>query len=154
MMSVARAVNVNRPRSLSVLTLVIAGMWGTTACEAQERGEGDLFEGALWNFSMRPKNPGPPPLRGRFRVKFNALYQRSSPEDNELTKPVGTKVAGGKNRVRVTFTDVAAVGPQGGLHEGIQGNVLITIDRPGEWSGTFVDSKGRHWDFRCTRIQE
>jgi hypothetical protein len=102
---------------------------------------------------MTPKAPGPQPLRGAFRVANDVLYQKETPEDADFTKKIGKNQPRG-SKTRIEFTDLRAFVRRGVAHEGLSGNVLLTIDRAGEWSGTFVDSQGRHWSFKCTRVQE
>lgn len=115
--------------------------------------DGGQFDGAVWNFSLRPKSPGSPNLRGRFRVSDHVLYQKASPEDADFTVQIGKNHPRGK-RARVELTNFRAFGPGRELHSGMSGMAMISMDRGGEWSGRFIDSSGKHWDFKCTRVQE
>jgi hypothetical protein len=114
--------------------------------------DSDRFDGAVWNFVMTPKRRGPEPLKGGFRVFNHVLYQRSTPR-GEFDREIGKNVPKGK-RTRVEMKDFRAFDNDRNLHSGLTGNALLTMDRAGEWSGTLIDSEGRHWDFRCTRVQE
>jgi hypothetical protein len=141
------------PFLISVMIGVVAlsGIAGISAVQAQS---GDKFDGAVWSFNMTPKRPGPEPLRGQFRVSNNVLYQRSQPSRTApYDKVIGKNFPNGK-RTRVEMEDFRAADKNRSWHGGMKGKILLTMDRPGEWSGTFVDAEGRHWSFQCTRVQE
>jgi len=138
---------------------LLSGIVGASAASADDK---DKFDGAIWNFTMTPKRGGLglEPLKGGFRVFNHVLYQRSKPprEKKEANRDDFDKVVGKNHpqgkRTRVEMKDFRAFDKNMTWHSGLKGSVLLTIDRFGEWSGTFVDSEGRHWDFKCTRVQE
>jgi hypothetical protein len=115
--------------------------------------DGDKFEGAVWTFVMTPKGRGPGPLNAAFRVSGNVLYQRSKPR-GDFDKVIGKNHPRGKKQTRIEIDDLRAHDRNRGVHAGLKGTALLTADRRGEWSGRFLDSEGRHWDFKCSRTQE
>jgi hypothetical protein len=152
-MSLHRRRGATRPsRAVQIATcLICLAASGPTFGQAKK--DAGKFDGAVWTFQMTPKVPGLQPLRGAFRVSNHVLYQKETPEDPDFTKQVGKNHPRG-SKTRVEFKDLRAFVRKGVVHEGLSGNVLLTIDRFGEWSGTFIDSQGRHWGFKCSRVQE
>jgi hypothetical protein len=134
--------------------VALAVCLGISAEGVGQGRDGGEFDGAVWRFTMTPKLARLEPLRAQFRVNGDRLYQRKTLDDPDFTRLVGKKVAGAKLRVRIEFTDLRAANEQGRFQEGIQGVARLTLDRAGHWEGEFVDSQGRHWNFKCTRIQE
>ena len=143
---------------LMCVAVLLSGIVGGSSATADEK---DKFDGAIWNFTMTPKRPASAePLKGGFRVFKHVLYQRSeAPREKGVAKRDDFNKVIGKNhpqgkRTRVELNDFRAFDKNMTWHSGLKGSVLLTIDRFGEWSGTFVDSEGRHWDFKCVRVQE
>ncbi len=140
------------------LGLFAAAVWfgaiaGSSSTMAQEQGQ---FEGAIWRFSMTPRPPlrGREPLRGVFRVHNHVLYQKSirSP-DAPFDKEIGKNHPNGK-KTRIEFHDLRAADRNQNFKGGLSGQVLLSFDAFGEWSGRYIDAQGLHWDFKCTRVQE
>ncbi|MBV08173.1 MAG: hypothetical protein CMN21_03030 [Rubinisphaera sp.] len=136
-----------------MMSFLIAGFSNETTLAAEEN-ERDQFEGAIWRFSMKAKNGDQPELRGFFRLNNAKLYQKETPEDPDFSKLIGTQKLKEKTRTRLEFTDLRAANKDKEFREGIQGSIYLRFDRLGEWSGTLIDEKGAHWNFRCSRIQE
>lgn len=152
MSDVWRATRSSWPRTVLILAVVVSlGM--AAKCHAQRRGGGD-FNGAVWKFTLTPKVAGPGQLRGHFRVSNHVLYQKANIKDPDYTKHVGKDNAGRRGCTRVEFTDLRALDKRGVPHEGFKGTALLKGERFGHWSGSFVDSQGRHWSVKCTRVQE
>lgn len=157
-MPIAFAKNLSLPLKSS-LVMAIACLCVCGGPQVAFGQAGDKVEGAIWRFSMKPKVEKLKPLRGRFRLHNNRIYQKADPNEKEFNKLVGTSIQGPKKKrdapkAKVTFTDLRAVDKQLNSHTGIKGTVLMKMEKPGVGTGTLVDSEGRHWDFRCTRIQE
>ncbi len=155
-------------RSLSLACLVTCFLLGTASnVQADEFG---IFEGAVWRFSMTPKNPNLGDLTGGFRVNQGVIYQKVTPsprpEPNAESKVVGKETyvgsrnRNGAKRTRLDFTDLRAFSPKKGFNgkhaatEGIKGTVLMKMDKPGTWSGVLIAEDGRHWKFSCVRVRE
>jgi hypothetical protein len=133
--------------------LFLAGLMilkGTATVSADEQ---DQFEGALWRFTMKPKTRGLEPLNGHYRVSDHIFYQTSKPKSRDFDKVVGKNHPAGR-KTQSEFHDLRAFTKDRKLHSGIKGTANLEIIEFGEWSGRFIDAEGRHWDFRCSRIQE
>lgn len=137
--------------SLLGAALLIASTLGSPAVHADE----DMVDGALWQFGMTPVQGGQPPLRGVFRVNGKQLYQRSSRDTKEYDKLIGEKVDFKRKITYLRIDDMRANEKETRKpRTGIKGKLTLKFDEFGEWSGRFVDSEGRHWDFKCKRFQE
>lgn len=121
-------------------------------CLAQGNNAGE-FEGAVWKFKMTSKSQRNKELTGLFRVSNAKLYQKTTPEDPDFSKAIGINYPK-KRKTRMVFTDLRAKGKKGIFTNGIKASVFLNFDRKGHWHGTLIDSKGKHWNFKCTRIQE
>jgi hypothetical protein len=121
--------------------------------DATAAQSGDTIDGAIWQFEMTPKGRGLKPLRGRFRVSDNVLYQNSQGMRNKFDKVIGKNHPDGR-RTRVEFEDFRAADKDRNFQGGMKGTARLKIDRVGEWSGVFTDGEGRNWDFKCTRVRE
>lgn len=152
-----------RPLTLALLMISVASF---TASDARAEDLG-AFEGAIWRFTMTPKNPNLGELSGAFRVNNKVIYQKVTPgPDNHEEKVAGNEIhVGGKTRngsprTRLNFTDLRAFTPKknvNGKHtptEGIQGSVFMKMEKPGHWSGLLIAGDGRHWKFTCHRVRE
>lgn len=127
---------------------------GIAVCNTSQAGPaGDNFEGAIWYFQMTPKLKGARVLRGQFRVADHIVYQKTTRDSEKFNKTVGTNHPNGK-KTRVEFTDLRAMNPDKQWRNGMQGEVKMTLDQFGKWSGMFTDRMGRNWDFSCTRVKE
>lgn len=126
-------------RSLFVFALTCTMFLGATKHAVAQGADGGAFDGAVWRFKMTPKTPGLKPVAGRYRVEGKILYQ---------------KVAAQRGKVKVDFTDFRTFGGRDTPPTHIKGTALLSLDRFGHWSGTFIDGEGRHWDFQCERIRE
>lgn len=134
--------------SLLCVAVLLAFATAESSAFAQDR-----FDGAIWSFTMSSKKPGGESLSGRFRVSDDVLYQKVSPQARGFRKVIGKNTPNGR-RTRIEMEDFRAMNGQGSWQTGLQGKALLTMDRFGEWSGTFIKSDGSHWDFRCVRVQE
>lgn len=143
-------------RSLVVVALVLMGSLSTGKYLFAQVGDADKFDGAVWRYTLTPKTKGLLALKGRYRVSGQYLYQKKSPDDEVLKKVVGKKVAAKQGKVRVEFDDFRGYTDRAGGSPPtqIKGSALLSYDRFGNWSGTFIDGDGRHWDFVCERIRE
>lgn len=137
--------------SLSAIGL-LAIMSGALCLTPAPASAQDTIDGALWRFQMTSKVGGVI-YRGQFRVNNNVLYQRELQTDAEYKKQIGTNHPDGL-RTRMVLTDFAAFDGTRARREGLKGEVRIKADKRGEWSGVLIDGDGKHWDFKCQRIQE
>ena len=136
-----------RVLGLFLLATIVLG----TAVEPRAWGQaGDMFEGAVWKFTMKPKRPRMEDRRGVFRVNGGNLYQKENHGDTDFKKKIGYKSVVTRSSTTLVFTDLRA----GRKDPGIKGKVVITMDSGGEWSGKMVDGEGVHWEFHCSRFQE
>ena len=133
--------------------LVLACLAVHFNCTELSADDDDHFEGAVWRFSMTPKARGLEPVKGRYRVSKHVFYQCSKPKTHEFDTVVGKNHPTGK-KTRSVFEDLRAVDENRNWHKGLKGTAHLEMDRFGEWSGRFIDSEGRHWDFQCSRVQE
>lgn len=116
--------------------------------------DGDKFDGAIWIFTMKSKGRNSQTLKGRFRVSDDVLYQQAERgRETPFDKEVGKNYPNGK-RTRIEMSDLRAGDANRSIHSGLKGKALLNMDRGGEWSGTFIDGEGHHWDFQCSRVQE
>ena len=115
--------------------------------------EVDQFEGAIWQFTLTPKSRGLETLKGQYRVSDHLFYQKSKPKIREFDKVVGDNHPSGR-KTKSVFKDLRAFDKKRNLHSGIKGTAHLEMEQFGEWSGRFIDSEGRHWDFQCSRMQE
>lgn len=152
MNDVWRAVRSNWTRTVLVFTVAV-GLGMAVECHAQGKDGGE-FDGAVWRFTLTPKVAGPGQLRGHFRVSNHVLYQKADIKDPNYTKQVGKDNPQRRAHTRVEFTDLRALDKRGVPHSGFKGTVLLKGERFGHWSGSFIDSQGRHWNIQCTRVQE
>jgi hypothetical protein len=140
---------------LIVIPLLLLGGNGPVVGLADDD---DKVDGALWQFGMTPVKKGPnspPPMRGVFRVKGKELYQRSSRDSKEYDKLIGVKTDFKRKTTYLRIDDMRANEKETKKpHTGIKGKLVLEFDELGEWSGRFVDSDGRHWEFNCKRFQE
>lgn len=141
-----------RSKFVILVLLLTIGISGISNAKADDAGE---FDGAIWRFHMTPaaKRFGEP-MNGAFRVKGKNLYQNTKPRTKDFDKHIGQKTAAKPKKTWLTIDDMRAKPKGGNIVEGIKGKMVLTMDEPGKWSGTFIDSQGRHWDFKCERIQE
>ena len=124
------------------------------------------FEGALWRFTLEPKNQQQEKLGGMFRVSKGVLYQKENPRATEIDQVAGSetlvkrKGPNGARLSRLNFTNLRAFSTKKNFDgdrnakEGIQGSVFMHQEKFGKWSGAFVAADGRHWTFSCTRVRE
>ena len=139
---------------LTLLTILmgLCILTGPTSAQGQA---GNKVDGAIWRFTMTPKFQGAKKMGGKYRVLNNRIYQKADPNADKFSKQVGSNTPKTKKRKAVlTFTDLRALDKQKNWHNGIKAKIIIKQKKPGVGVGTMVDSEGRHWDFRCTRIQE
>lgn len=153
-----------RVYSLYLIAAVFSFLSVTQHVRAADLG---IFKGAVWRFTLEPKNKQLDKLNGGFRVHNGVLYQRDNPRDSKskghvvgtetLVKKRGPK---GAKRTRLNFTDLRAVSMKKNFkgerspQTGIKGSVFIQKNKFGKWSGIFIAADGRHWKFNCTRIRE
>ena len=131
--------------------LLIAATLGSLPILADE----DMVDGALWQFGMTPVKGSQPALRGVFRVNGKQLYQKSRRDSKEYDKLIGEKTDFKRKTTYLRIDDMRANEKETRKpHTGIKGKLTLTFDELGEWSGRFVDSEGRHWEFKCKRFQE
>ncbi len=135
-------------RGIAGVAMLLMFVYAANAAQAQ-----DIIDGAIWRFTMKPKTPNQQILKGQFRVSNHQLFQKEKPESKEFNKPVGFNNPKNDKTV-MTLTDLRAADKSRKWHNGISGKVLLKNERFGYWTGRFIDSKGRHWDFSCTRVQE
>mgnify|MGYP001002968559 CR=1 FL=1 len=123
------------------------------ADESQQGDDGGKFDGAVWQFTMKPKTGNAKAMRGRFRVNQDVIYQKATPADPTFSKKIGMNHPR-YPKTKIEVTDLRALDEAGKLHRQIKGTAHLSIDKRGEWSGEFVDADGVHWEFQCTRTQE
>ena len=133
--------------------IVLAGLAILTCTASVSADDQDQFEGALWRFTMTPKTRGLEPLKGQYRVSDHVFYQTTKPKTRDFDKVVGKNHPAGR-KTKSEFHDLRAFTEDRQLHRGIKGTANLEMEEFGEWSGRFIDSEGRHWDFRCSRVQE
>ncbi len=122
----------------------------TTANDAQAQ---DTIDGAFWKCTMKPKTSDLKLLKGQFRISNHWLFQKEKPSLEEFKTFNGfNKPNNGKTVI--AFNDLRAMDKERNWHNGIKGTAFLKLERLGYWSGRFVDAKGRHWSFTCTRVQE
>jgi len=128
----------------------LSGTFSDTKANAQDS---DKFEGAVWKFTMTPKKRGLETLKGAFRVSDDVIYQKKKRSDRDFALVVGKNHPRGK-RTRIVFDNFRAFSKSRELHAGMKGTAGLTMDAFGKWSGVLIDGQGRHWDFKCSRVQE
>lgn len=124
--------------------------------------EGGKFDGALWSFSMIPKDKNLEKRTGMFRINGNDLFQRSSMEKPSFDRKMGMKtsvkaVRNKKGKIvgpQTTTLEFFDLQSNGLKYAGMKGKVVLTQNKLGEWSGRFIDAEGLHWEFKCSRKQE
>lgn len=131
-------------------SLCFAIISSTASVAADEQ---DQFDGAIWTFKLTPKTRGLEELKGRYRVSDDVFYQNSKPKSREFDKVVGKNHPTGR-KTKSVFTDLRAFDADRQLHSGLKGTAHLEMEEFGEWSGRFIDSEGRHWDFQCSRVRE
>ncbi len=138
-----------------VATLLVLHLEGSTPLLAQGI-DGGKVDGAIWKFTMTPKTAGLEAVNGRYRVSGMTLYQKENPDDQQFKRVVGKKVAGkkGEHKVGIVFSDFRARIERGSPPVQLNGSAWLKAEKREKWSGTFIDSDGRHWDFQCERIFE
>lgn len=143
----------------SLTCLAACSLWALSiglclaADESQQGDDGGKFDGAVWQFNMKPKSGGAKSMRGRFRVNQDVIYQKATLKDPTFGKKIGTNHPR-YPKTKIEVTDLRALDEAGKLHHHIKGTAHLSIDKRGEWSGEFVDADGLHWEFKCTRTQE
>lgn len=156
------------PRSLPNWVVVMLTAFGIIvsmghAQSAYGQGaDGGKFDGALWSFSMIPKDKNLEKRTGMFRINGNDLYQRSSMEKPGFDRKMGTKtsvkaVRNKKGKIvgpQTTTLEFFDLQSNGLKYTGMKGKVVLKQNKLGEWSGRFVDAEGLHWEFKCSRKQE
>ncbi|MEZ6042454.1 MAG: hypothetical protein R3C20_18290 [Planctomycetaceae bacterium] len=115
------------------------------------------FDGAVWRFSIENRSGKAQRYRGTYRISNGRVFQKETPSDDAMSKRVGMNYP--KDRKTRTVLKDFRVFPHSepaspGNELRITGVAYLSMDRPGEWSGRFVDSQGRHWKWRCSRVQE
>ena len=135
-------------QSIAGPAMILMFVFATPAAQAQHS-----IDGAIWRFTMKPLTPNLQVLKGQFRVSNHRLFQKEKPESNEFNKPVGSNNPR-NDRTVMTLTNLRAIDRNRKWHDGFQGKVLLRFERFGYWTGRFIDSKGRHWEFSCTRVQD
>lgn len=148
------------------LLLLIVTLLLLTTTEVSHAEDLGAFEGAVWRFSLTPKNPQIQELRGVFRVHDGVIYQWVDPKVRDTEKVAGSETAvrtpgaPKAKRTRLEFTNLRAFsvkrtpGGERDFTSGMQGTVLMRMEKPGKWSGAFIAKDGRHWKFSCMRIRE
>lgn len=150
-MSARNVVNLWRP--ICVWVCVVSCHVAVSERLLAQGRDGGKFDGARWTFSMRPKTEGGQPVRGEFRLAYQAIYQKDGEGDDQFSKRVARCVTRG-GETKISFKGLTAREKNGGKLVRIDGAALIRIERFGHWHGTLIDETGRHWDFRCTRVEE
>jgi hypothetical protein len=125
---------------------------------AQPQDDKGEWDGALWRFVLTPidGNPHKGVLKGRFRVEKLKLYQGESGDDKEMTKLVGESNPGPRAKpthTKVTLEDFRARNSEGKVVKGLKGVARLERDDRDHNHGKFIGEKGRHWEMKCTRIQ-
>ncbi|WP_417381245.1 hypothetical protein [Gimesia sp.] len=146
--------SVERVNFLSLLLLITCQIFNSSPVSAYnnfyDAGE---FEGAVWKFEMTSKAERRKKLQGRFRVENNVLYQKKTPDDPSYSKAVGKNYPK-KLKTRMVLTDFRAFTKKGKVVTDMKGSFWLDFNRLGHWSGTMIDGKGTHWNFKCVRFQE
>jgi len=116
---------------------------------AQDSGKVD---GAIWTIQLTAKTPGRQRLRGAYRINSHVIFQKENPPEGDFVIEVGKNFPrGGKTRTKFESLVLRSESLE---KVTLQGTALLSVDRFGEWSGTLIDSSGRHWDCRVRRVQE
>ncbi len=113
----------------------------------------DEFVGAVWSFQLTPHNHSLTPLKGRFRISDRVMFQRENPYDCEMTRLVGNNYPS-RNQTQFEVSGLRVFSLQGRLVGQRKGVGKATFVSYGEWEGSFVDGRGRTYDFKCSRILE
>jgi hypothetical protein len=128
----------------------LPGAFSDTKANAQDN---DKFEGAVWKFTMTPKQRGLETLNGAYRISNDVLYQKKMRSDRDFALVVGNNNPQG-TRTRVVFENFRAFTKSRVMYAGLKGTAVLRMDALGEWSGVLTDEHGRNWDFKCSRVQE
>jgi hypothetical protein len=141
-----------RSKLATLVVLMTIGIIGISNLVADDD---DKFDGALWKFHMEPvAKRAVEPLNGVFRVKGKELFQKSKPRIKEFDLLIGEKTAFKPKTTWLKIDNLRARTKGGKVETGIKGKLVLKMDEQGKWSGPFIDSEGRHWDFSCERFQE
>lgn len=148
-------------RSLVIVASFFCVNWLATPANAQG-DDGGKFDGAIWNFTMTPRDKNLPKREGMFRVHAYDIYQRTDLDKPGFDRKVGRKTdikaprnkkgkVIGRDQTTIEFFDLQSNNRQ---YTGMKGKAEIRKDKQGHWSGYYVDSDGLNWDFKCSRKQE
>lgn len=157
-----------RPRTLHRWTAAMLTAFGIIFSMGQlqstygQGADGGKFDGALWSFTMIPKDKNHEKRTGMFRINGNDLFQRSSMEKPGFDRKMGMKtsvkaVRNKKGKIvgpQTTTLEFFDLQSNGLKYTGMKGKVVLKQNKLGEWSGRFVDAEGLHWEFKCSRKQE
>jgi len=122
---------------------------------------GDTLDGAVWRFKITPKFPRQEAVFGQYRISDYRIFIKDDPKDKEFTREVGKATPHPRTKVTtVVFKELRVFeksedGSRPRVSKAVTaGGAKVKMDEPFEWSGLFIDSEGRHWDFKCSRIKE
>ncbi len=118
------------------LVFAISGVFGLGVDVSAAAQADDQFDGAVWTFTMTPKNPGQEHLGAAFRVKDHVLYQMSKPSRGfNFDKMIGKNVPLANKNIRIEMSDFYAVSNETRTrHTGLKGTALLKNVRFGEYS--------------------
>lgn len=129
---------------LCILAFTLLG----TVALAEDRGKVD---GAIWHYEMSRVANKDDTRTGRFRIEGTDIFQ---PRDKKPTK-IGNIVRDSNakpkkgDQVRVEFDQL-----HGSDQKKLKCSGRITFESFGEVEGRLIDSDGRHWNFKASRVQE
>ena len=122
---------------------------------------GDTVDGAVWRFKITPKFPLQEPVFGQYRISNYQIFIKDDPKDKEFTREVGKATPNRRTKVTtVVFKELRVFeksekGSRPRISKAVTaGGAKVKMDEVFEWSGLFIDSEGRHWDFKCSRVKE
>lgn len=134
--------------AMAMIVLLVCASLANRLCGQ----DGGAVDGAIWTIVLTSKQTDGERLRAAYRVKSNVLYQKENPPEGDFTVAVGQNFPRGK-RTLAKFDRLVLW--NGRLEKTtLKGQALLSIERYGEWSGTFIDSSGKHWECRVRRVQE
>jgi hypothetical protein len=139
----------NATRCFCLLLFAILVCTGRQA-EAQNRIRGKV-PGAMWQYEMNQVADASVSRSGKFRITGDNMFQPRNRRPTKIGAIEGQppqKPAKG-DKVKVAFDSLRAEDDTELKCRG-----TITFDSFGEVHGRLLDSDGKHWNFKASRVQE